>query len=58
MCLDCADNIPQLYCMPSILLIMCLDCTGHPLIQNGQLIRISVLKATQKHGMNAYGSEI
>ena len=30
MCIDCADNVPQLYCIPSVLLIMCLDCTGHP----------------------------
>ena len=40
---------------PTILL----DCTGHPQIQNRQLVRFSVAKATQnKARLNVSGSEI
>ena len=27
--LDYTDNVPRFYCTPSIVLIMCLDCTTH-----------------------------
>ena len=27
--LSCVDDVPQLYCTPLILLIMCINCTAH-----------------------------